>query len=102
MKHFLLEGQHLVPFAEMQHLVREHHEFLDKGYKDGVFLFSGPHVPPEGGILVARAETLDSLNAYLAEEPFVKAKVMRFSRVTEFEPAQHQGFLDHWFKGSRD
>jgi uncharacterized protein YciI len=101
MKHFLLEGEHLVPFAEMAHLVKEHHAFLDKGYRDGVFLFSGPHVPPKGGFLVTRAENLETLNAYLADEPFVKAKVMRFSRVTEFDPVQHQGFLKEWFKGSQ-
>ena len=99
MKHFLLEGQHLAPFSEMAHLVDEHHAFLDRGYKEGVFLFSGPQVPPHGGFLVARAESVDALNAYLADEPFVKAKVMRFSRVTEFNAAQCQGFLNDWFEG---
>lgn len=97
MKHFLLEGRHLVPFAQIQHLEKEHHAFLDKGYREGVFLFSGPQIPPEGGFLVARAESLEALNAYLAEEPFVKAKVMLFNRVTEFSPAQYQGFLKDWF-----
>ena len=97
MKHFLLEGQHLVPFADLQHLVEAHHRFLEKGYQDGVFLFSGPHVPAHGGFLVARAETLEELNAYLADEPFVKANVMRFSRVTQFDAAQYQGFLKDWF-----
>ncbi len=100
MKHFLLEGQHLVPFSEMAHLVDEHHAFLDRGYREGVFLFSGPQVPPHGGFLVARAESVDALHAYLANEPFVKANVMRFSRVTEFDPAQYQGFLTEWFKGN--
>jgi uncharacterized protein YciI len=98
MKHFLLEGQHLVPFNELAHLVDEHHAFLDGGYREGVFLFSGPQVPPHGGFLVARAESLDALNAYLRDEPFVKAGVMRFSRVTEFNAAQYQGFLQEWFK----
>jgi uncharacterized protein YciI len=98
MKHFLLEGQHLVPFNELAHLVDEHHAFLDRGYREGVFLFSGPQVPPHGGFLVARAESLDALNAYLRDEPFVKAGVMRFSRVTEFNAAQYQGFLQEWFK----
>lgn len=101
MKHFLLEGQHLVPFAEMQNLVDDHHAFLEKGYAEGVFLFSGPYVPPKGGVLVARSESLEALNAYLADEPFVKANVMTFSRVTEFHPAQHQGLLSDWFRGNR-
>lgn len=99
MKHFLLEGQHLVSFAEMAHLEEEHHKFLEKGYSDGVFLFSGPQIPPHGGFLVARAETLEALNGYLANEPFVKANFMRFRRVTEFNPVQHQKFLKEWFSG---
>ncbi len=42
MKHFLMEGQHLVPFAEIANLVDEHHAFLDKGYKEGVFSLLRP------------------------------------------------------------
>jgi len=62
------------------------------------FLFSGPQVPPHGGFLVARAESADALTAYLADEPFVKAKGMRFTRVIEFDAAQYQGFLGEWFR----
>jgi uncharacterized protein YciI len=97
MKHYLLEGEHLVPFAELVDLVAKHHEFLDKGYEAGFFLFSGPQVPAHGGFLVARAESLEKLQELLAEEPFVKARKMRFSRITEFHPAQHQPILKDWF-----
>jgi hypothetical protein len=47
--------------------------------------------------LIARAESLEALNALLAEEPFVKAGKMRFNRITEFQAAQHQPFLAEWF-----
>ena len=66
MKHFLLEGQHLVPFEELGHLVDDHHAFLQRGYDDGHFLFSGPHVPAHGGFLVARAASREALDALLA------------------------------------
>lgn len=99
MKFFILEGQHLVPFDQLTDLVPKHHEFLQKGYDDGHFLFSGPQVPAHGGFLVARAESLEALNALLAEEPFVKAGKMRFSRITEFEAAQFQPVLAEWFGG---
>lgn len=99
MKFFILEGQHLVPFDQLTDLVPKHHEFLQKGYDDGHFLFSGPQVPAHGGFLVARAESLEALNTLLAEEPFVKAGKMRFSRITEFEAAQIQPFLSEWFGG---
>jgi uncharacterized protein YciI len=102
MKHFLLEGEHLAPFEEFRHLEPSHHAFMQKGYDDGFFLFSGPQIPAHGGFLVARAPSREALDALLAEEPFVKAKKMRFSRITEFHPAQSQGLLKDWFAGARE
>jgi uncharacterized protein YciI len=98
MKHFLLEGQHLVPFERRDPaLIAAHRRFLQEGYEQGRFLLSGPSIPPTGGVLIARAQSLDELNAFLADEPFCKAKVMRFSRITEFDPVQHQPVLREWF-----
>ena len=100
MRHFLLEGEHLAPFEEFRHLEPAHHAFLQKGYDDGFFLFSGPQIPAHGGFLVARAQSREELDALLAEEPFVKAKKMRFSRVTEFAPLLFQPVLKDWFTGA--
>ena len=98
MKHFFLEGQHLVPFEQRSpELIAAHRRFLQQGYDDGRFLVSGPSIPPTGGILIARAESLDELNSFLADEPFCKAKVMRFSKIVEFEPVQYQPILQDWF-----
>ncbi len=97
MKHFLLEGEYLVPFAEFSELVPKHREFLQKGYDAGHFLCSGPQIPARGGFLLARAECLEKLQEILADEPFTKAKKMRFSRITEFNPVQHQPILKDWF-----
>jgi len=57
MQYFLLEGEHLAPFETFRHLEPAHHAFLQKGYDDGFFLFSGPQIPPHGGFLVARARS---------------------------------------------
>ena len=97
MKHFLLEGEHLAPFETFSYLEPAHHAFLKKGYDDGFFLFSGPQIPAHGGFLVARAKSRQALDALLAEEPFTKAGKMRFSRVTEFHPAQFLPLLKDWF-----
>lgn len=99
MKHFIMEGRHLAPFEEFAHLEPLHHEFLQKGYDGGAFLFSGPQVPPHGGFLAARAESRAQLDTLLAEEPFVKGGFMQFSSVTEFDPVQHQPQLKKWFDG---
>lgn len=98
MKHFILEGEHLVAWDQIAHLEAEHHQFLQKGYDEGHFLFSGPLVPPHGGFLVARADSRESLDQLLANEPFVKAGKMRFSRITEFHPAQNAPELNGWFQ----
>ncbi|HEY2134265.1 MAG TPA: YciI family protein [Xanthobacteraceae bacterium] len=97
MKHFVLEGEYLVPFDELADLVPQHRAFLQKGYDAGFFLCSGPHIPTGGGFLIARAESLAKLQEILADEPFTKAKKMRFSRITEFNPVQHQPVLKDWF-----
>lgn len=102
MKHYLLEGKHLVPFAELQDIVPEHHAYLQAGYDDGHFLFSGPQIPPHGGFLVARAKNREALDALLAAEPFVREGKMVFTRVTEFEAAQHQPLLAGWFQKKHD
>jgi uncharacterized protein YciI len=98
MKHFLLDGEHLVPFEQRApELIAAHRQFLQEGYDKGRFLLSGPYIPPTGGILIARAESLEELNEFLAGEPFCKAKVMRFSRIVEFDAVQHQPVLKDWF-----
>ncbi len=99
MKHFLLEGKHLVPFDELHDLVAEHYAYLQAGYDNGNFLFSGPQVPPHGGFLVARARTREELDALLSAEPFVREGKMVFTRVTEFEAAQFQPAIEDWFAG---
>jgi uncharacterized protein YciI len=97
MKHFLLEGEYLAPFETFAELVPVHRAFLQRGYDAGHFLMSGPQIPARGGFLVARAESLERLHAILADEPFTKAGKMRFSRITEFNPVQHQAVLSDWF-----
>lgn len=100
MKHFILEGEHLAPFSTFACLQPLHHAFLQSGYDRGHFLFSGPQIPPHGGFLAARAETREMLDALLAEEPFAKAGKMRFRRVVEYDPVQHQQLLKPWFTGA--
>lgn len=97
MKHFLLEGEYLVPFEELAALVPEHRAFLQKGYDEGFFLCSGPQIPARGGFLIARADSRAKLEELLAAEPFTRANKMRFSRITEFNPVQHQPMLKEWF-----
>jgi len=97
MQHFVLEGEYLVPFEELADLLAAHRAFLQKGYDAGHFLCSGPQIPARGGFLIARAQSRAELDELLADEPFTKAKKMRFSRITQFDPVLHQPVLRDWF-----
>ena len=44
MKHFLLEGEHIVPFEQRApELIATHRQFLQQGYDNGRFFTIGPH-----------------------------------------------------------
>ena len=98
MKHFVLEGRHLMPFAQISaEMKAAHYAFLQEGMDTGRFLFSGPKVPATGGFLVARAGSAEDLRDYLAAEPYTRNGVMVFSAMTEFFPRQHSPLLGPWF-----
>jgi uncharacterized protein YciI len=100
MKFFLIDGEYLLPFAELGklgNLADEHRAFVQRGYDNGDFLFSGPQVPADGGMLVVRAQSREKLDELMAEEPFVREGRVRISRVIEFNPAKFQASLKEWF-----
>jgi hypothetical protein len=50
MKHFLLEGEHLIPFEKRaQESITAHRKFFQDRYDKERFLLSGPGVPPLSG-----------------------------------------------------
>lgn len=102
MKFFVIHGQYLVPFSELGslgELVDEHRAFVQRGYDRGDFLFSGPQIPAEEGILVARAASLEAIVDLMEQEPFVREGKVRIARVTEFRPAVFQDSLASWVAG---
>ena len=61
MKHFVVEIIYKAPIDKIEEVLEKHREFLDEGYKKGMLLMSGPQVPRIGGIVIARAESMESL-----------------------------------------
>ena len=52
-----------------QHLA-DHIEYLDEQYAAGVFLASGRKLPRTGGVILARTDSREALDAILAGDPF--------------------------------
>lgn len=70
----------LLKFAEQKdqapHHMDAHNAWLKCGFDDGVFVLAGSLQPRRGGAIVAHGATLEALQARVAEDPFVIAKVV--------------------------
>ena len=99
MKHFLVEITYTGSMEQVDAVLPAHREYLMKGYNAGLLLMSGPQNPRTGGIVIARAESLEELKAYFAQDPYAVENVGGH-RFVEFNPARHQGFLSDWVAGN--
>jgi uncharacterized protein YciI len=96
MKHFVVEATYSVPIEQVREAYPRHRAWLQKGYDLGLFLCSGPKIPPTGGYLVARAESVEILQTMFEEEPLNKERLASFT-FTEFNPVKRQAWTEDWF-----
>ena len=88
MKYFIAESRLLSPLPISQQEFAEkylpmHEKHIADGIAEGIVLFAGPKVSEGGGIMVARAETREALDAFLDADPFTCFGLARFE-VKEF------------------
>lgn len=100
MKHFIIEITYQAPIERIREVVTEHRAFLRSAMERGTLLFSGPQSPLVGGMVVARAESLQDIERLFAGDPYNLAGLTSY-RFTEFEPVLHQPFLTDWVAGKQ-
>lgn len=83
---FLIQLTYTRPLAEVDNLLDEHAQFLKKYYEEGVFLLSGRKHPRTGGIILAHAESMASIEKIITEDPFHRQGVAEYT-ITEFLPS---------------
>ncbi len=64
----------------------DHKVWLQKGFKDGVFLLAGRLKPEGGGGILAHNTDRQTLDLRIADDPFVKHAVVT-AEVVEIDPA---------------
>ena len=72
---FVLLLTYVKPLAEVDALMPEHVAWLDEQYAAGRFLVSGRRIPRTGGVIVARGDDRDEIEALAATDPFVSGGV---------------------------
>lgn len=84
------------PLEEIDAAIPAHVEWLKKGDAEGIFLTSGRRIPRNGGVILAKCESLSSLEERLREDPFQRLKLATVE-VIPFEPSMKTDLLDNVF-----
>ena len=63
------------PLSNVELHIDAHRAFLTHHYAAGHFLLLGRKVPRTGGVILARAKSLDEVTQWVAQDPFRKADV---------------------------
>ncbi|NWB09101.1 GTP cyclohydrolase [Pseudomonas sp. D5002] len=84
---FVVVLTHTRPLDEVDRHLPAHFAFLDQAYAQGVFLLSGKRVPRSGAVILAQASSIEDIEKYLEQEPFLYHEVSRH-QVYEFVPGR--------------
>lgn len=95
MKHFIVEIVYKAAIERINEIRERHREFLNTGYEKGIILMSGPQVPRTGGMIIARAESMEQIKEFLANDPYQKEKAAEY-KFTEFTPVHYQDLIKEW------
>jgi uncharacterized protein YciI len=84
---FIIDLNYIVPLDELDKHMTAHVKFLQKYYKENIFIASGRKVPRTGGIILALAASKEALQKIMEEDPFYIHKLAEFT-ITEFLTSQ--------------
>ncbi len=84
---FVIELTYTAPLTAIDAAMKTHVAWLDRNYASGTFIASGRKVPRDGGIILATCASRATLEALVAEDPFV-AGSLATARLIEFRASQ--------------
>lgn len=87
---------YIKPLEDVDSQLPDHVEWLKKGYSDGVFLTSGRRIPRNGGVILAKCDSLESLEARLSQDPFQKFNIAK-AEIIPFEATMKATLLENIF-----
>ena len=97
MKHFVIIINYKKTLEEIEKLTYSHRLFLDEGYSKKILLMSGPKVPRDGGIIIARSNSIEELKDFFSRDPYYINDAAEYVFI-EFNPLKKQIFLEEWIE----
>ncbi len=95
MRYVVVEIIYKAPIVKIEELTPIHREFLQTGYKTGMLLVSGPKVPRTGGIVIAKANSMEEITGFFKNDPYALNDAADYSFI-EFNPKSYQEILKGW------
>jgi uncharacterized protein YciI len=99
MKFFIVDIDYRVPLERIEQSSPAHRNYLQSGIDAGLILFAGPCTPRTGGVVVARADSLETIEGFFANDPYLREQLADY-RYREFLPLRHQPLLTGWAGGA--
>ena len=82
---FVVSLNYIKHLKDVNAYLGDHRTYLEKYYKLGRFIISGPREPRTGGIILVDVDSREQLNDIISEDPFFKAGVAEYE-IIEFTP----------------
>lgn len=92
---YILILKYVKELAEIEKLIPDHREYLDKYYTCGNFIASGPQIPRNGGVILCRANSREEVKCIINDDPFLINGVAEYD-ITEFTPSKHLPEFDQF------
>jgi uncharacterized protein YciI len=80
--------KYVKPLEDVERLMPAHREFLDRFYREGKFICSGPREPRTGGVILANVANEVEAMKIVVDDPFFTEKVAEYE-VIRFNPTKH-------------
>jgi uncharacterized protein YciI len=85
---FIISLTYKKPLSEVDAHIPAHRTFLDEGYKNNVFIASGPKVPRTGGLIISRLQNRADVEELIKQDPFYQNDIADYE-VIEFIPSKY-------------
>lgn len=76
---FLIVSTYAKKFEMDDPVLREHLDFVNKLYDEGMFVAFGARVPRVGGVILARGEDEDAIRKTMQDDPFVREGIAEYA-----------------------
>lgn len=94
-KIFIIILKYIADIDQIDKFRAKHMEFLEDYYNKGTFIMSGPRIPRNGGIIMAKSKSYEELQEILSYDPFYNQKLASFE-IIEFMPTKFAKNLEEF------